>query len=490
MGYKFGIVRDNVFAHARRKYVGICSCGQHTWNNNRAYVTSYQCEACGNDFFVDAINQSRERFVIPYLESERRDNRGFKIKRVNLSVKYDGFSVTPVKENMKRTMEFDMVDGTLRVWRDDELEYDVKRVDNKRNLDEVSRLFFTQLPQDLFFEFVSNETTRDLYKVAKNLSGGGWKVKPFTMRGLKQLASDEYRWMQILASAGIPQVTRFQSRYRYERGKIVNIEATKPHEILQIPKFFMTYIREDVSIDHDILKNFQAHFKNLDAGKFKEIMSIVKDEGTMKELSDSIETIMQIHIDYDYINLRKLILYIFREVRLTQGIDSARDASTYLRDYIRMSRFMGLDWEKYPKSLKKEHDVVQMNYNMVNASKEKNELFTLAVTKKSYQSLLFGVKDKKEKYAIIVPETPEELVKEGNQLSHCVASYVNDVNNDKCKILFLRNKEDLEKPLATIEVRGLNIRQARGFGNRAISEEQKEFITKWAETNNLMEAYY
>lgn len=499
MDYKFGIiVKRNVSANGYGRYgqqrnIGLCACGQHLWVRERpSALGGFECDNCGNRLFVDAINRDKGRFVIPYLEMKRKDNRGFKAVRVNLSIVYDGDSVVPIKENLKRTMEYDIVDKKLKVWRLDELEYDSS--DNNMNSiarrEKANRMYFTMLPEELFINFVSNEVTRDLYRVAKELGSNGYGYKPDIVKGLEKLMSEEYTWMQILANAGIPNVDRFRNSRYYNRNTAVKPDATKPHEILRVPKFFMAYIREDLTIDYQVLLNLQSHFKNLDQGKFREIMSIVKDEGTMRDLSRNIGDIMNIHIDYEYTNIKKLILYLFREVRLLQGIDDPSDATTYLKDYIRMSRHMGLQWEKYPKSLKKEHDVVQMNYNMINAGKETNDLFKLSVEKKSYKSLVFGVKDKKTKYAILTPNTPEDLVKEGNQLSHCVASYVSDVNSDKCKIVFLRDKEELDKPLATIEVRGLNIRQARGFANRAIPEDQKEFIKQWAEQNNLIEAYY
>lgn len=490
MKYKFGIVKGKRIGNSLRN-VGVCSCGQciigkDNWN------TKFQCDKCGNELFVDARNQGRERFVIPYLEASRKDNRGFKVKRTNLSVRYNDkeTTVVPVKENLKREIEYDIVDKVLKVWRDDVLEYDMSLDGFGYKFDQANRMFFTQLNEDIFLDFVSNEVTRDLYKIAKKFGNEGWNRKRHILRGLKDLASDSHKWLQILANAGIPQVGRFEMGRYWRNQNAINTEATKPHEILKVPKFMMPYIREDVTIDIDVLMSLQGHFKSLDVNKFREIMSIVKDEGTMRDLSNCIETIMHIHVDYGYTNIKKLVLYLFREVRLTQGIARPSEACTYLRDYIRMSRQMVLEWDKYPKSLKKEHDVVQMNYNLINAGEKKVKLFKESVGKKSYQSLAFDLKDKKNKYAILVPETPEDLIKEGNQLSHCVASYVNDVNNDKCKILFLRDKEYPEKPLATIEVRGFNIRQARGFANRAIPEDQREFIKLWAEKNNLVEAYY
>jgi hypothetical protein len=484
--YKFGIKMR--IGGRWGKVVALCNCGQGVRYN--LATRKYSCDKCLNEYFINCENQSKKRFTIPYLEILRKDNRGFKVKRTNLSIIVEDGTITPIKENLTRVVEFDVVDKTLKVWRDGVLEFD-NQTDNKIVRGNTNTRLFTQLDPKVFLDFVSNEVTRSLYTgVVLNLasSGNSWHRKEDILKGLDLFARD-YQHMQILANAGIPEVSRFDSgRYFYNRNNILDKTKTKPHEILRVPKFMMQYLREDVSIDLNILKSFQDSLKQVDGNKFKEILSIVKDEGTLKELSYALDNIMQIHVDYGYSNLKKLVLYLFREVRLTQGIESAQNASTYLRDYIRMSRHLGLEVEKYPKSLKKVHDVAQLNFNAVTAGKEKTALFQMAVEKKSYQDLAF--QSKKEKYAIIIPEKSEDIVKEGNELSHCVASYVKDVIDDKCKILFLRDAEDISKPLATIEIRGFNIRQARGYSNARIPEDQKEFIKLWAEEKRLVENYY
>lgn len=484
--YKFGILTTIGNTYDNRKIVAVCSCGQHA--NLGRHASKYdQCEACGNEYFINRQHLDNRRFIMPHLNADRKDNRGFKVTRTNLSVSYvDGF-LTVIKENLKRTIDYDIVDGTLTTWRNDVVEYDSK--DGVRGLDYADKMFFNGLPQEEFLDFVSNEVTRDMYKIVKSMSNRVWNARRQVFKALIELSREENRWIQILSNAGVAEVNRFYQNSRYGRSdNVIDVTKTRPHEILKVPRFMMSYIREDVSIDRYTLQQLQGYFKVADHNKFKEIMSIVKDESNTKALANSIDTITQIHIDYDYTNLKKLALYIFRECRLTQGISSPQNASTYLKDYISMSRAMGLEYEKYPKSLKKAHDVVQMNYNMIKKETATNEQFVRALDKKSYQNLVFF--DKKKKYLVQVPTTSEDLIKEGNQLSHCVASYVKDVISDKCKILFLRDVENPEKPLATIEVRGINIRQARGFGNRQLNKEEQEFVKEWAEEKGLYEAYY
>lgn len=486
VNYKFGIITSGAKSYEDRRAVAVCSCGLHTILPQ--YTSSLdQCEACGNEYFINKINRDCSRFIIPHLHAHRKDNRGFKVTRTNLSVSYSGGFLNVIKENLKRTIEYDVVEGLLKVWRNDVIEYDSSN--GRIGIDYADKMFFNGLPQSEFLEFISNEVTRDMYKIVWKMSDSGWNKRMNFLQGLLKFAQPENRWIQILANAGVANVSRFYNGSRYSRiENVIDIEKTRPHEILKIPRFMMAYVREDLTIDKYVLSQLQGYFKVADHNKFIEIMSIVKDESNARALADSIDTITQIHVDYDYPNLKKLALYLFRECRLTQGIASPSSASNYLRDYIRMSREMGLEYEKYPKSLKKVHDVVQMNYNMIKKETSTNEAFAKSLEKKSYQNLAFD--EAKKDYCILLPTASEDLVKEGNQLSHCVSSYVKDVINDKCKIVFLRSVEEPDKPLATIEVRGINIRQARGFGNRQLKEEEKQFVKDWAEVKGLHEAYY
>src|SRR5690606_27059488 len=98
---------------------------------------------CGNDFFIESTVTFNKRFIIPYLEAEYRTDRGFKIKRCNLSVIYTGEEVLPVQENLTRTLEYDMLEGILKVYRNDELEYDASNyisTQTGRGEDELNRI--------------------------------------------------------------------------------------------------------------------------------------------------------------------------------------------------------------------------------------------------------------------------------------------------------------------------------------------------------------
>lgn len=68
----------------------------------------------------------------------------------------------------------------------------------------------------------------------------------------------------------------------------------------------------------------------------------------------------------------------------------------------------------------------------------------------------------KDGLKIVYPDTPDDVIKEGHALHHCVGGYVERAANKECVILFLRKSSDESKPFYTIEVRGQKAVQVRG----------------------------
>lgn len=58
--------------------------------------------------------------------------------------------------------------------------------------------------------------------------------------------------------------------------------------------------------------------------------------------------------------------------------------------------------------------------------------------------------------------------------------YLTRVQEGKTQILFMREKENLDKPLVSIEVKDGRVVQARGMSNRSVTLDEKEYLEKWA----------
>lgn len=181
---------------------------------------------------------------------------------------------------------------------------------------------------------------------------------------------------------------------------------------------------------------------------------------------------------YDH---KRLMDYLFRDLP-NQGLSQHMgkhhcEGMDILNDYARMSVEMDRDFDKYPRYLKTAHDIAVKNYK-VNKSK------VLSGKYEKVKESLKQMEYKGEKFSVLVPESLESIVKEGNSLNHCVASYIEGVVNGEYAILFLRSNEELEKSMVTVQVKDGRVLQARGQSNRPTSEEEAKFLEKFVESLN------
>jgi len=135
------------------------------------------------------------------------------------------------------------------------------------------------------------------------------------------------------------------------------------------------------------------------------------------------------------------------------------DAVSLWKDYLDNARKLELkDFDKYPNSLKREHDVFAREAVRIINEKEEQD-FEEAM--KKYQDITF----EDDKYCIVVPKEAKDLINEGKELNHCVGSYVNRVADNKTVIFFVREKENKDKSLYTLEVKNGTNNQFRGKYN-------------------------
>jgi len=476
--YDIGIYN---YRNSSQKWIMSCGCGTVGYSKSKP-TFHYKCEGCGNTTFLNVPCDSRELY--PYIHVLDKSRKGFKVKRTNLSVMVDKEYNIAVKQNMVQVLLYDLANHDIRLWKNG------KEVSIKSNWQPIYKnsnyvRFFTSIKDVEFKNMVSADGTGELFNMAwTELSNGdSWRQEKKLYRGLVKLF--EYTYLEILANAGFPNVERFKERRSRYNTPTLNIEGKNPKEIFGLPKFCLKHIREDERIGIYEIKEMRKALEKIDGNRFRELLDIVRDEGSVKGLCQALDTLIEIHDTYGYNNLKKLTLYLFREIRMTQGITSPSTGATLLRDYIKMATKLRQEYDKYPKSLKKDHDVTMMNYKVMENDIKRRE-FREKVETEEYKYFEF----KKKEYKIISPSEMEDLVREGNELSHCIASYIDRVIDNKCKIYFLRNVEDIATPLISIEVANENIRQVRGSYNRKATQEEKEFIKEWAEKKELVEAYY
>lgn len=191
----------------------------------------------------------------------------------------------------------------------------------------------------------------------------------------------------------------------------------------------------------------------------------------LKDTADKITTLIK--NKYSISALERYLLNIYD----LQG-KSLGDALELLRDYSQMNVEMEQKYEKYPKSLVLYHDMTAKNYKFVASGIQKQKIQE-QYNQNKYLEYEYG------DFCIVIPKTADEIISEGNNLHHCVSSYIGKVANGRSIIAFLRHRDNKEHSLGTIEIKDNSIVQKRGLQNRAFNSVWNRFVIKWASARGL-----
>jgi hypothetical protein len=156
------------------------------------------------------------------------------------------------------------------------------------------------------------------------------------------------------------------------------------------------------------------------------------------------------------------------------------------KDYLNIVEKMNntIDFKPYFKTkeeLSIMHDMAVEVYNIMSVQykKEAFQKVSSRWNKYCYEN---------DKYSIVAPIEPADLAKEGFELHHCVKGYIDRVINKETNIVFIRKKEELDKPFFTVEITNDDtIQQIHGMCNRNVDTEPDliPFIDEWVENKKL-----
>ena len=82
-------------------------------------------------------------------------------------------------------------------------------------------------------------------------------------------------------------------------------------------------------------------------------------------------------------------------------------------------------------------------------------------------------------FVVLLPHTAKEILEEGQNLHHCVGSYVKKVVKRESTILFVRKASEQSKSLCTVEIQNGELAQARCYGNQSPSPAVRRFLDVW-----------
>lgn len=179
------------------------------------------------------------------------------------------------------------------------------------------------------------------------------------------------------------------------------------------------------------------------------------------------------------LDFNTFINYLFDNLYFQGILEFNNEISIIYRDYLDMQEIIyNKIVDKYPDSLKLQHDKLVMKFNL-HQQYYKDKAIKMNIEK------LKDLQYQDKKYCIMLPETSQDIINEGVNLHHCVGSYVPKVQRGETNILFMRTIEESEMSLITIEYNNKGIQMVRGLQNRYVNEDEKKFIQKWAKNKSI-----
>lgn len=171
-----------------------------------------------------------------------------------------------------------------------------------------------------------------------------------------------------------------------------------------------------------------------------------------------------------------------KEINLTKFqkyVIKTKLSFSYYMDYIQMLLELELqlndDSIVFPDDLVSAHDNAVDTINKIKKDLEEEEY-------KQRKMKLLKMEKEIDEFVFLVPKDLQEIVNEGNVLHHCVGSnyYLDQHSKGQTTILFIRKKNELNKPYFTMEYQNRKVVQTQGKYNReAIPSSVKKAISKW-----------
>ena len=491
---RIGIVDRNRTEENTHLVKHVCSCGEVTeaeYLRPDEVPNVHQCAKCGNKSFIPRHKIIPDKRVAqPTFFNVETSNRGFDASRTNLSFIYheDENRLEVIKPNLVRRIVFDWVNRELKVYRNGELEFDYETMDMNsgefkrahnhlmKNID--YKEFFEEIavPNMEFYNFIRIDEVNNRW----NNSYSDKRVMYSLIEALKDY--EENNPVQILANAGYKNLRNMitpKSR-RVWAGININIEETKPHRILGLSKRLASYLKNsNLGSQYDLSTLKKIHDDPEKLKVIYPVLEAINEKYELADFIDNLEDLIYMNRLYNY-DTSRLLDFLVDDLPMTQGISSPTEGLHLLRDYADMSTTMKIPFDKYPRSLKREHDVANINH-VEYQKKNANESFKTIMEDSSFLIDDSGKKD----YSVFLPESSQDLITEGGLLNHCVGSYASRVGRGDTIIAFMRKKDKPTEPLITIEVKNNKVRQARGKYNRGLEKREQKYLQEWAKERRI-----
>lgn len=268
--------------------------------------------------------------------------------------------------------------------------------------------------------------------------------------------------------------------YRYSSG-CIDESRNRTHQILGVAAEDVSFLR-GIKINAAALRIFQQYGGIKDRQK----LFLWQIENQVEYNVLPILQHMTVHKAVKYLDIQYGFLRLRKTKYGAQRYKDMQELVTEYSDYLEMCRKLGYDMKssfvKFPKDIQEAHDKAAKSMKHKANAIMKREFAAV------YKSIAGRYDFEENGMKIVYPSTPDDVVKEGNTLHHCVGGYTERVADRKCIILFLRQCSDLQHSYYTIELQENKVVQVRGVSNCSATPEVDKFIKAWEQrVLNLIE---
>jgi len=395
VGFKFG----DSWSSLRKCY---CSCGAYLELNRRDEIVC----GCGNKRFIDGGSYVRERRSHDGVyTSIRKDARGFKARKQEYIVNFKREENKVVcKLSHVWELDVDLPSRTLLLTKNGK-EVTSGNESNWANINQFFKCADSELS-------VVRELTEDnIYHVLN------YAYSKLGSRNMEYVSKMGRGLLRLIKDSRLPRLELFSNAgFGNQLSDIANVrdwmdsKETQPHRIMGVPKSLLRYVKEDADLKTRDIAKLATMVESMGVNNVMTVLQIFREEASVSALMYCYDTFSVLHRMYDYKDVRRLALYVAREVKLEQGIESPSEACNLLRDTCRMCRDMEVATkERFPKSLKKNHDIAQMNYK-VQADEIQNRKMKEVTEQEDYS----GLAKKSKSFSVIIPQSATEVIQEGS----------------------------------------------------------------------------
>lgn len=202
----------------------------------------------------------------------------------------------------------------------------------------------------------------------------------------------------------------------------------------------------------DNFKNFVAYVRELQEGEsfsFREFQQRVGFEKAKKEYGSALDQLnceMYTTLKHNYpeISKEEIAASAYYLVR-GKYWDYHRGDVDYLVDYFRMCKVMDKTPEKVNNFMREFCETKKLYELRKTEYDNKRMALNYAKQEKAWQ-FEYG------NHIVIIPTSAQDIITEGEQMHHCVGSYVNSVVNNTTYICFIRHKDSPDTPYITCQV--------------------------------------